>query len=216
MDIDQIDLVMLTHVVHIGPREAQRANEFASENSTDLCFCVHPEAWELISKCQGQPWWEADLSHLKILDGHLFVERHRQALEAWGLAHGMVERGEGYRVSWEDENAGFCSMIVDNEQQLQNESYKRNDTNFTGIPLLRPSLQLLETMASFSSLAEKEGEGVIQALAMAWAMDQGLHGVWWDDRLDPIQHSVPHGRVFSGHTHKVSLSRMRRAIAAKT
>lgn len=198
MNIDNVDLVMLSKVVHIGSLNASdKGARGDSYEGSGLSFSVHPEAWEMIAKLGGQPWWEADLGHLKILDGHTFVERHRQALEQWGVDEGLVERGEGYRVSWEDEEMGFVSMLVDTEQEAQNECYERDDMSVEGIPVLRPTLQLLEAMRHSPQRANKACLQVEQDLATVWAQRHGLHGVWWEDRLDPIQYSAPRGVIFA-------------------
>ena len=211
MDIDHVDLVMLTHVVHIGSlRPDDKGVRGDSQEGSGLSFSVHPDAWERIAKLGGQPWWEADLSHLRILDGHSFVERHRNELEEWGEAQGWVIRGEGYRVSWEDEDLGFCSMVVDTEQEAQNEAYERDDMSLEGISVLRPTMKLLEAMRHSPELAGKASSSAIQDLATIWAEQQGLHGVWWEDRLDPINYSAPRGVVFAPHTDKITFAPMAR------
>lgn len=211
MDITNVDLVMLSKVVHIGSLDAKdKGLRGPSHEGSGLSFSVHPEAWEMIAKLGGQPWWEADLGHLKILDGHAFIEHHRAQLQQWGVEEGLVERGEGFRVSWEDDEMGFVSMLVDTEQEAQNECYERDDMSVEGIPVLRPTIRLLEAMQHSIQRANKACLQVEQDLATVWAQRQGLHGVWWEDRLDPIQLSAPRGVIFPEHTCRVNFQEIER------
>ena len=91
-------LGLVTHVGTFDPADKGRGGE--SYEGTGLSVSVHPEDWEAIARLGGCPWWEADLSDRRLLDGNAALANRESAWAAWGQGAGLVVPCTVFVVSW--------------------------------------------------------------------------------------------------------------------
>lgn len=200
-------LTKLSHVTHVGSLNIlDKGVRGPSQEGLGVSFSLHPEDWERIAKIGGQPWWSANLSGKKILDGHHFVKTYASELEAWGISQGYVTPCTAWRYTWyDDEIEDELSAMAASREEAEGEVDYMEEDQYTieEVQGLAPTQKLVDAMALHASDKGKPSLSALQDLATVWARDQELAGVWWNDMYDPDALSAPRGVIFPEHVESV-------------
>lgn len=191
-------LVTLKVVTHIGTFNAHdKGLRGDSYEGAGLSFSVHPEDWESIAQLGGAPWWEADLSGLKIVDGHAFIQAQGEALKAWGIEHGWVEPVTAFAARWyDDEMEGEMETLLNSREEAE-EEIEFNEGTVEEREALTPTKRLTQAMRHSEHTIGKPSASALEDLATVWAEEQGFDGIWWDDDYQPEHYSAPRGVIFA-------------------
>lgn len=204
-------LFRLRKITHIGTLDAaDKGTRGESMEGTGLSVSRHPEAWERIAKLGGSPWWEADASGLRFLDGLKTLSEHKQALEQWGIDQGLATPATAYMVSWMDDEAEEeRSFWCESREEAEDEADMLDEASIEECSTVCPTARLLEFMGHDASRAGKPTPAVHDDLATAWAHAMGLDGIWWNERLDPESLSAPRGVIFPEHVSRISWAKVK-------
>lgn len=203
-------LARLSSVTHIGTLDpSHKGVRGPSQEGMGVSFSKHPEDWERIAKLGGQPWWQANLSSLNILDGHRFIKKHLPELLAWGEAQGLSTPTTAYQVSWYDDELEdtVCFLAPTRAAAEAEVDYMdEEDYDIKEIASHAPTRRLVEAMGAPDSDVGKPSLSIDQDLATLWARSQDLDGVWWNDVHDPAALSAPRGVIFPDRLDRVTFS----------
>jgi hypothetical protein len=209
MSQQTVKLVALKKVTHVGTlNPADKGRQGESHEGSGLSFSKHPEEWERIARLGGQPWWEASLAGFSIVDGHALVRKHAKALGQWGVDQGYLTQGQGWEVSWEDEDMGRVSMMLGSKAEAHEEVEDR-DAKVRQVDVHLPTVKLLAAMKHDIKRAGKPAVDIPQDAATVWAKDNELHGIWWSDTLDPGCLSAPRGVLFEDFVEQAKFELVR-------
>jgi hypothetical protein len=199
-------LATLSTVTHIGTLDpTHKGIRGPSQEGLGVSFSCHPHAWEAIAKLGGQAWFNANVSHLAILDGHAFVQRNADALRQWGQENGWVTAVQAYQVSWfDDELESQVHMLCATREEAQAELRDEEEPQaLQVVPALAPTRRLVEAMGAPVGDIGQPGVCALDDLATVWAQAHDLDGVWWEDAYDPDALSAPRGVIFPHRLDKV-------------
>jgi len=198
-------LATLGTVTHIGTLDlADKGNQGPSYEGDGVSFSIHPDAWESIARLGGQPWWTADVSELKLIDGHALVEQHARALANWGVDEGWITSVSEFVVRWwDDESDETMEMVLPTRAAANTEAEDMEDATVLERKGWAPTAKLVERMRHSPRDVGRPKAKVIDDVATAWARQHGFAGVWWADDFAPSRLSAPRGVIFPEHVQAV-------------
>ena len=195
---DQI--VSLRTVYHVGSRRAPTTRPWSSMEGPGLSVTLHPDEWREIAELSGPTWRLRRGDHRA---GRFFdMYSDRRKLLAQARKSGWITRGTIYVVSSDDDETGDRrSMWFAYRDEAQAEYEDRVDSGQADATLeeqpgwyATPALndRWAEAFRSDLDLVMVEEFAVHQIVEAVMALD----GLWWSDRLDPINLSAPRGVIF--------------------
>jgi hypothetical protein len=202
-DLPTISLEGLTH---IGSLEPGDKNGWSLEGQ-GLSVSQHPEAWGRIARLGG-PVWSLPMDEAKFLDFHELNDEQRTAMDDFGVERGYTELATAYRVTYYDDEAeeerwitcgtreealGEAAEYAD--QDLADEDGEISDADLVG---LITEVTVMKATAAFPDSTVKTGSTEIDEIVATVYVNEMLpdyDGVWWADRLDPVQLSAPRGVI---------------------
>lgn len=192
-------LISISSVTHVGTLNPQdKGVRGPSYEGMGLSFSKHPEAWIRIAKLGAGSWWSVDISGCKILDAHSFIDANEDALVQWGVDNGWIHQTQAYRVQWFDEEMNSdMEMLCGSQAEAENEAEFYEDVIIEPVHAFTPTPKLVQFMGSDPSNVGKPSLTALSDIAVAWAQDNGLHGVWWEETLDVEGYSAPRGVIFA-------------------
>jgi hypothetical protein len=191
-------------VTHIGTLNTEDRKTMSYEGD-GLSVSVDPDAWEYIARLGGSPWWtltSTDGGPLRFLDAHALTDAQTDAIHEWAASHGLVTRGTAYRVYfWDDELDGEVFQMT-SRVEAETEAEDRDDARIETVDAWLPT-------ASFTSRGRCVDLSDTPDIVLATWVEQArpdLHGVWWNDTLDPVILSAPRGVIVPARLTAVTVS----------
>lgn len=159
-----------------------------------------PVAWRQIARLGGatlhirnQPTELLDM--LSILGGTTHPGRHlRNVVEAWALSEKLVEYKDVYQIhEFDDELEDYRIMEFATLAEAENEAFEL-DVEVTTVR------KLIGTAALNKSHHHPESHQLgFEYALIDWAkvhLSDQIHGVYWDENLDPLAFSAPRAGMF--------------------
>jgi GNAT superfamily N-acetyltransferase len=180
-------------VWHVGDMSLKKRASFSHEGP-GLSVSEYPDEWRSIARLTGR---KLELSRKDGKPGKFanFHKMGKAGLVEWGMTNGWVEKKQGHRASWHDDE---YEQDFYSDYQSMDELEKAHDPDKVEVS----SVDMLVPTAKMEKWWESEFSGKIpQAFVLdmvAWLMVEaaGLDGVWWNDKLDPSRLSAPRGVIF--------------------
>lgn len=201
VDGEHGDAVEIPTLWHIGDLSGKRTKPYISYEGRGLSVSIHPDVWADIMQ-QENPRRSDDLmvyrlshpaSQFYFVDPTVNTEVERE----WCLNNGYVVAQRGFKVSYEDAAGDTAYFLVHSKDVAKREAAARNGS-FEPTQLLDlGSRGVAYWEEAFEQPPLEADPVVIEGLLPVWyAQEHGYDGVWWDERLDPANHSAPRGVIF--------------------
>lgn len=197
-------LATVTHVGSLRPSDKGRQGD--SYEGDGLSFSKHPQAWVEIAHLGGQPWWEADMSHLRVLDGHASLKdpQLRAVVEDWAQAQGWATRVTAHKVTWLDTEINrrmsvWCATAEEARREAESCEGRARI-----VKAWAPTQALLDRLGHKHTPPDVANPHTDQAFLTVWAQEHGWDGMWWADRLRPKALSAPRGVIFPTSLNRVT------------
>lgn len=187
---------------HVGTLDPEaKWNKGTSYEGSGLSVSRHPDEWRRIARLGEAQTWTFDTSDITLVDAHAISEVEVEVILEWAESTGLVERTQGWAVTWyDDELDSDVSIIVTDPA----------DVAFYGDEEDHDIVETL-TVVPTARMHEMVGFEVPDALAADQAVicyfeseHPDIDGIWWEDRLDPDALSAPRGVIFRRSIDQVS------------
>jgi hypothetical protein len=202
-------------VFHLGtmdPSHKGKTHNATSYEGNGLSVSIHPDEWRQIAKLGGNDLWQLELpGGLRFLDAHALTDPHRERVMSWAKAAGLVRETSIIEVSWYDsELEDRLGTQYNGDDPIQAAKAKEEyeylleedpDSGDEG-PKIKTLPGFAPAVAMHERIGFKVDIGFVRDLALTLyvedvlaSADASIHGVWWNDRLDPSALSAPRGVV---------------------
>lgn len=196
MSHETLPLVALPEVYRLGPCHAPYREPCASLEGHNLSVSVTPEAWQHIARLGGQPLWRLTNPIGRFIDVHAALddESVMARVLGWASRAGLVERVPLYRAWFHYEEGSYYFECL-TEAQARREMDGDPASELEVVPAwLGTSALVARTGATQAA----QGDARDYAL-MAWVdvhcEQWALDGLWWWERLEPLELSAPRGAI---------------------
>jgi hypothetical protein len=201
-----VPTVTFPRLWHVGSLVADMKRRGSLEGAC-LSVSRHPAAWREISDGMvGGPCWSMDASHMPMLDALALDDALKEAIMAWGVGEGLAAPAVLWRTSsfddelddvmtmtFDDRNDAICQLDLDEEDPAYEERVAQDVEEVRE----HRSTALLNERTRYDG--ELLGDrSVLDMLLPLWTeANTELHGVWWNERLDPPAYSAPRGGLIA-------------------
>lgn len=188
----------LWHVGTLDPADKRRG----SYEGPCLSVSRHPAAWREISDgFVSGPCWKAGGSGIRMLNALSLDTNQKETILAWGVERGYAERATLWRITrFDDELDEEVSSTFESrddavlELDLDEDDEDRIAESIEEVDEHRSTPLLLEEVLDDRTLTGDRS--VLDALLPLWVeRETDLHGVWWQERHDPLAYSAPRGGI---------------------
>lgn len=181
----------LHHVGALDPDE--KWSRGVSYEGSGLSVSRHPDEWRHIARLGDAPTWTIDTSGLGFVDVHAISEADVENIIDWAEEAGLVERVEGWTVTWFDEelDSDVSIIVTDSADAAFYEDEEDHDIVATSTVV--PTARMHERVG----FEVPAGLAADQAIICYFEADHPeVDGMWWEDRFDPDALSAPRGVIF--------------------
>lgn len=198
------------HIGRLDPALKAKTGYPVSFEGNGLSVSLHPHAWQQIAKLGGEPLWRLSAPDQgAFLDFNALQDRHLAAIMQWAHGQGLAEPATFFKVSWneQDDNGDverrfdlYDTGQADAQQQAEADLWFREEDEqadakmtqvqgWRALPALHQRIGFhVETTMVQEMISTLFVEDVLHA-------DAGVHGVWWDNVLDPCAYKAPKGVI---------------------
>lgn len=192
----------LFHVGTMNPTDKRHG----SYEGAGLSVSLHPEEWMAIAGIGG-PIWQCVRPGNRFLNFLRLSKAQKKMIGDWAVEQGLATRQSIWRVYFWDDDAGEHRYFsFTNRQKAKNEAKYTEDENGKSQPPVEIPGALVGTPALAQRMVQHAPEQHMTGesgdanpddlVAVAYAEDvMKLDGVWWNERLDPINLSAPRGVI---------------------
>lgn len=202
-----VSLGTVTHVGTLNP--AHKGEKGYSYEGAGLSFSVDPDAWVEIAELENKPWWKADLSGARILDGLACLKSPKimEEIQTWAQEKGLASPVPMFKAIFRDtEDDQLVEFWCATQKQAREEIEDQDEGRVESSTQWVPSALLCARMGNSADQAGKLNPNVPSEMMMAWAEDHGWDGAWWNETLNPSSYSAPRGVIFPSKLTTVAWS----------
>lgn len=197
-----VPTVTFPRLWHVGNLVVEMKRRGSLEGAC-LSVSRHPAAWREISDgLVNGPCWSIDASRMPMLDALALDDALKDLIMAWGVEEGLAvpailwrashfddELDDVVTMTFDDRNDAICQLDLDEEDPAYDERIAQDVEEIRE----HRSTALLNERTRYDG--ELLGDrNVLDMLLPLWAeANTELHGVWWNERLDPPAYSAPRG-----------------------
>ncbi len=175
----------LYHIGTLNPLDLGRNAGRHSLEGHHLSVSLCPNAWRQIAKLGGYPLHRLQRTDSVFLDVLALTPDTLHTILSWACVQGLITAQTAWRAYYDEDGSYFW---CDTEDEAREEA-----EDVAEYPIWRATAALaLQTGCQVDVCQEATPWAI-----MAWAMAQGLDGVWWREDYDLCNHSAPRGCVFS-------------------
>lgn len=190
-----------TTVFHVGNLADEREPLENSHEGRALSVGLHPDAWRRIARTVAGTTYELTNDSAAFVDYYAIDEF--SPLIDYGVREGLVEPTTVHRVH-------FSDTEIDERRYFEFEDRSEAESEAQDPGLVDAQLETVETIKTTRTLSESmnytcepTGDTAQQLLTFEWAArETGHDGVWFDEQLDPANHSAPRGGILPGRLKK--------------
>ncbi len=188
-------IIRLSRVYHVGDRPAVgargRYGRTISYEGGELSVSLHPDEWRRIAKLGGKTY------ELRKPGGQfLLAGKHAQ----WASDNGYLAPRTWYEASWyeEDENGepGRSNLLFKTHQEAEREVQDYDGASVRKVEGYGFGPKGSNYWRDAFGSDEPRDELAKDFASIFRAKNRGYDGVWWDDKLDPLNYSAPRGLIF--------------------
>jgi hypothetical protein len=196
-------------LTHVGRFEgtAERSQRFSYEGA-GMSVSNCPEAWRQIARGQvaGDDWHvSAVQGRLSLIDYHSLSESSdfQETVKAYALTAGWVEPVTVYRFSQFDDE---LEAEVFSDFLSYQEALTEADDDEGCISIIE-GYRATEALCERSNVSRIDLIATLEQAALVYLEEHtDAHGVWWEDKFDPLCYSAPRGVIFQSALRAGSIS----------
>ena len=183
----------LKGLFHVGTLDASKKRD--GYEGAGLSVSTHPDAWQKIAR--GHVTGDthtATKEGNKFLDVHSLSNKHNEQIKQWAVKNGYLEQQETVTVSWfDDEMDDTLSQTFNSMADAKAEHDE--ELEYMDVKVDKGGVVPTDKLKKETRQNRIESTGVLEFVLPIFAEQQGLDGVWWQDRLDVQRYSAPRGVI---------------------
>lgn len=183
---------IIRKVYHVGDMDVTKKSDFSLEGE-GLSVSLHPEEWRRIAKLSIKTTYMLVKEDGSFIDFWRLGQEHKDEVYEWGLKEGLVTKGMVFRVTFTNEYGEDEYMEFSDVDEAESEK-EDSDGEMT----------IYETYVPTSELGKRTRQKKVDLvntfdllLTVYVSENTDYDGVWWSDKLDPMNYSAPRGVIFS-------------------
>lgn len=200
-------IIQQDEVFHIGtldPNMKFKTHNATSLEGNGLSVSVDPDAWRSIARLSEHPTWSMTCRPAAcFVDIHALTEAHWTNVLGWATDNGLVSPTEAIEVSWYDSEADqrvFTLFDATKPREAERAQAEYEDL-VDSESEMKTSFSWMATPEMNERIGFKVDLGLVKDLALTMYCEdvlfdrEGVHGVWWEDDLNPGAYSAPRGVI---------------------
>lgn len=205
-----LDFDEVSHVGSFDPALKSKTHNKFSMEGNGLSVSIDPGAWRQIARLGNNPEWVLSVPDpVKFIDVLGMSKRQWKKVTDWALSMGYLESVEVVEMCFDYSDEGddhervftlhsmetinsIVSTILEFEDQLDGGS--------------EPSMRMIYSFKATKAMNDRLGFeckslALVKDMALTFYVEdvlfqeQGAHGLWWDEKLDPSSYSAPRGVI---------------------
>ena len=190
---DGLPVKTLKGLYHVGTLDASKKRD--GYEGAGLSVSTHPDAWRQITRghVTGDTY-SATKEGNKFLDAHGLSDAHNEQIKQWALENDYLAQQETVTVCYyddemEDDLCSTFNSMADAEAEYDEELEHMN------VSVDKGGIVPTDKLKKETRQNRIESTGVLEFVLPIFAEQQGLDGVWWQDKLDVQRYSAPRGVI---------------------
>jgi hypothetical protein len=192
----QLPLKNFSKVYHIGSMDIKNKSNFSLEGS-GLSVSIHPREWSQIARLGGNAIFELVKSNGVFADAYKMNKEHKKTIINWALTNGYLIQKETYKVCWFDDDLEHTvCMEFDNLKKAKDELGNKDEGR--ELKINKKGLLPTEKLKQETQQQAIDPSQTFDLLLTIYVENTSNYdGVWWSDKLDPLNYSAPRGVIFN-------------------
>ncbi len=183
----------LKGLYHVGTLDASKKRD--GYEGAGLSVSTHPDAWERIARghVTGDTY-SATKEGNRFLDAHSLTKKHNAEITQWAIKNGYLEQQETVTVCYyDDEMEDNLCQTFDSMADAKNEY--DDELQYMDVTVDKDGIVPTEKLKKETRQTRMSATGILEYVLPIFAEQQGLDGVWWQDKLDVQRYSAPRGVI---------------------
>ena len=190
---DGLPAKTLKGLYHVGTLEASKKRD--GYEGAGLSVSTHPDAWKQIARghVTGDTH-SATKEGNKFLDAHGLSDAHNEQIKQWALENDYLAQQETVTVCYYDDEMedDLCSTF---NSMADAEAEYDEELEHMDVSVDKGGIVPTDKLKKETRQNRIDSTGVLEFVLPIFAEQQGLDGVWWQDKLDVQRYSAPRGVI---------------------
>jgi len=190
---DGLPVKTLKGLYHVGTLDASKKRD--GFEGAGLSVSTHPDAWKQIARghVTGDTY-SATKEGNKFLDAHGLSDAHNEQIKQWALENDYLAQQETVTVCYYDDEMedDLCSTF---NSMADAEAEYDEELEHMDVSVDKGGIVPTDKLKKETRQNRIESTGVLEFVLPIFAEQQGLDGVWWQDKLDVNRYSAPRGVI---------------------
>jgi len=190
---DGLPVKTLKGLYHVGTLDASKKRD--GYEGAGLSVSTHPDAWKQIARghVTGDTH-SATKEGNKFLDAHGLSAAHNEQIKQWALENDYLAQQETVTVCYYDDEMedDLCSTF---NSMADAEAEYDEELEHMDVSVDKGGIVPTDKLKKETRQNRIESTGVLEFVLPIFAEQQGLDGVWWQDKLDVNRYSAPRGVI---------------------
>jgi len=183
----------LKGLYHVGTLDASKKRD--GFEGAGISVSTHPNAWKQIARghVTGDTH-SATKEGNKFLDAHSLSDAHNEQIKQWALKNDYLAQQETVTVCYYDDEMedDLCSTF---NSMADAEAEYDEELEYMDVTVEKGGIVPTDKLKKETRQNRIESTGVLEFVLPIFAEQQGLDGVWWQDKLDVQRYSAPRGVI---------------------
>ena len=183
----------LKGLYHVGTLDASKKRD--GFEGAGISVSTHPNAWKQIARghVTGDTH-SATKEGNKFLDAHSLSDSHNEQIKQWALKNDYLAQQETVTVCYYDDEMedDLCSTF---NSMADAEAEYDEELEYMDVTVEKGGIVPTDKLKKETRQNRIESTGVLEFVLPIFAEQQGLDGVWWQDKLDVQRYSAPRGVI---------------------
>jgi GNAT superfamily N-acetyltransferase len=190
---DGLPVKTLKGLYHVGTLDASKKRD--GFEGAGISVSTHPNAWKQIARghVTGDTH-SATKEGNKFLDAHSLSDAHNEQIKQWALKNDYLAQQETVTVCYYDDEMedDLCSTF---NSMADAEAEYDEELEYMDVTVEKGGIVPTDKLKKETRQNRIESTGVLEFVLPIFAEQQGLDGVWWQDKLDVQRYSAPRGVI---------------------
>jgi hypothetical protein len=190
---DGLPVKTLNGLYHVGTLDASEKRD--GYEGAGLSVSTHPDAWKQIARghVTGDTH-SATKEGNKFLDAHSLSDAHNEQIKQWAVKNDYLAQQETVTVCYYDDEMedDLCSTF---NSMADAEAEYDEELEHMDVSVDKGGIVPTDKLKKETRQNRIESTGVLEFVLPIFAEQQGLDGVWWQDKLDVNRYSAPRGVI---------------------
>ena len=183
----------LKGLYHVGTMDSSKKRD--GYEGAGISVSTHPDAWRKIARghVTGDTH-SATKEGNKFLDAHNLSDTHKEEIKQWAIKNDYLAQQETVTVCYYDDEMedDLCSTF---NSMADAEAEYDDELEFMDVSVDKGGIVPTDKLKKETRQNRIESTGVLEFVLPIFAEQQGLDGVWWQDKLDVNRYSAPRGVI---------------------